>query len=81
MAQQLKILTAQPDELNWIPETHMGQKELIPARCPDLHIHSVTHMCTYTYNTFTVLHTCVHIHKTQINKCNVLKGMILRMMW
>lgn len=51
MAQQLKILTAKPDELNWIPETHMVEKELIPARCPDLHMHSIAHMLTHTYTT------------------------------
>lgn len=65
MAQQLKMLAAKPDELSLIPETHTVERELIPAKFPDLHMHSTVHMCTHTQS---------------INKCNkFLSGMILRM--
>lgn len=66
MAQQLKMFAAKPEELSLIPETHTVEREWIPARCPDLHMHTCVDMSIYN---------------KLISVISFLSGMILRMKW
>lgn len=49
MAQQIKALAPEPDDLDSIPRIHMTEKELVSQSYPWTFTHSHTNTHTYTH--------------------------------
>lgn len=72
----IKVLTVEPNELSFIPETCVRRRELIPEGCPLTSTHGLAlgaHVCTGM-----LMHVCAHTHVHTLNINSKTLNLILK---